>query len=85
MATPHRNTHAERAAARLDLLAATHTAFRSFDGAATGLLNAKGDYSPSLRTRSAHSEEHRRELTELADAYDAIQQKRGDSRRACRS
>ena len=68
-------------ATHLDALTLCHTAFHNF----RGLLNAAGGYSPSLRTESASSAEHRRELTDLADGYDKAQAARGDSRRAFRS
>ena len=65
----------------LDALTLCHTAFRTFQD----LLDAKGHYTPSLRTGSTNNAEHRRELAEIADAYDAAQAKRGDPRRAVRS
>jgi hypothetical protein len=68
-------------ATHLDALTLCHTAFRTFQD----LLDAKGGYTPSLRTGSTNNAEHRRELAEIADAYDAAQQRRGDARRACRS
>lgn len=68
-------------ATRLDAITLHHTAFHSFHD----LLDAQGSYCPSLRTESALHEEHRRELNELADAYDAAQAERGDARRAVRS
>ncbi len=68
-------------ATRLDAITLYHTAFRSF----RELLDAAGDYRPTLRTESAYQEHDRRELTELADAYDSAQAGRRDRRRAVRS
>jgi hypothetical protein len=68
-------------ATHLDALTLCHTAFRTFQD----LLDAKGAYTPSLRTGSTNNAEHRRELTEIADAYDSAQAARGDPRRAVRS
>jgi hypothetical protein len=58
------------------------TGFRDFDS----LLNAKGDYAPTIAMGPIH------EITDtqvirhaLADAYDAAQAQRGDPRRAFRS
>lgn len=62
-----------------DQLTAKHTAFSTMQD----LLEAKGGYFPSLRAQSADTD--REELGLLADAYDAYQAARGDSRRAHRS
>ena len=62
-----------------DQLTAKHTAFTTMQD----LLEAKGGYFPSIRTLSAKTD--RIELGRLADAYDAYQETRGDSRRAYRS
>lgn len=62
-----------------DKLTAKHTAFSTMQK----MLNAKGGYRPTLRTQSAAT--GRDELGLLADAYDAYQAARGDSRRAYRS
>jgi hypothetical protein len=64
-------TQQARLQLRADDLTAAHTAFRSF----SDLLDALGDYRPSL----SRSEP---ELRELGLLYDAAQQARGDSRRA---
>lgn len=64
-----------------DQLAAKHTAFQDMEE----LLNAKGGFFPSLRTLSARTHRERRELSRLADSYDAYQEARGDARRALRS
>jgi len=64
-----------------DQLTAKYTAFRTMQE----MLNAKGGYSPSLRTQSAATYQERIELGLLADAYDAYQGARGDPRRATRS
>lgn len=70
-----------------DQLVAKHTAFKNMDE----LLGAKGGYYPTLRTQSANDDHpqlqpsEREELGRLADAYDAYQHARGDSRRAHRS
>ena len=66
---------------RASWLTRKHTAFLSF----ADLLDALGGFYPSLRTQSADRDDDRRELTELADAYDAAQAVRGDHRRALRS
>lgn len=63
-----------------DELTAKYTAFASMQE----LLTAKGGYRPSLRCESA-SGTRGRDLTQLANAYDAYQAARGDSRRAFRS
>lgn len=63
-----------------DQLASKHTAFSSMEA----LLTAKGGYFPSLRTLTAKTSEERLELGQLADAYDAYQYARSDSRRAFR-
>lgn len=62
---------------RADHLAATHTAFESFDD----LIFAKGYYFPSLQTIGTGVENER---AELADLYDQAQEARGDRRRAFR-
>lgn len=64
---------ADRVWTRADELASRRTAFRDFDE----LLNAKGNFYPSLRTDLP-------ECKELADLYDEAQQKRNDPRRAHR-
>ena len=61
-----------------DQLTAKHTAFSTMQD----LLEAKGGYFPTLHTQSADTD--REELGRLADAYDAYQHARGDSRRAMR-
>jgi len=66
---------------RINQLTQQYTAFGSF----AGLLDALGGYIPSLHTASAHGSDTRRDLTELADAYDAAQVVRDDPRRAFRS
>jgi hypothetical protein len=71
----------ETVSPRLDLLTQQYTAFRSF----AAMLDAVGGFFPSLRTVSSSPAAECRELTELADAYDAEQAARGDSRRAFRS
>lgn len=63
-----------------DQLTAKHTAFATMQD----LLEAKGGYFPSLRCESARGPEAE-ELCRLANAYDAYQHARGDSRRAHRS
>lgn len=57
----------------IDLIVATYTAFTSLEE----LLNAKGGYFPSFDV-SKHL------IKRMADAYDAAQAARGDSRRAFR-
>lgn len=68
----------------LDDLTQSLTAWPSFDA----MLNAAGDYRPSLYVRPcnrSHAEVRRAAKTEvLADAYDAAQAARGDHRRAFR-
>lgn len=68
----------------LDNLTRDLTAWLSFDD----MLNAEGDYRPSLYVRPcsrSHAEIRRAARTEiLADAYDAAQAARGDHRRAYR-
>lgn len=59
--------------AELDTLTRTLTAFATFQD----LLDAQGGYRPSLVKRDAQT-------FALANAYDAAQSKRGDSRRAFR-
>lgn len=59
---------------RLDDLTTANSCFRSFDD----LLNAKGDYRPTIDCSDA-------DRLELADGYDAAQAKRNDPRRAFRS
>lgn len=56
---------------RADELTAAHTSFRAF----SDLLNALGDYRPSISRSDP-------ELRELGLLYDAAQQARGDRRRA---
>lgn len=62
----------------LESITRSHTAFPTF----AALLNAEGGYSPSLRVSDA---QRGSPITEIADAYDAAQQKRGDPRRAFRT
>lgn len=74
-----------------DELTRRHTAFGDFEE----LLNAP--YTPSLQVKSAYAirfflsgerlsrQERRRELRDLANAYDAAQEARGCSRRVFRS
>lgn len=64
----------QRYDARVDRLVRRHSArrFTSLRHMAT-----TPDYVPSLRAEDP-------KLTEIADAYDALQQSRGDPRRACR-
>lgn len=62
-----------------DQLAEKHTAFPNMQA----LLEAPA-YFPSLRCYSDDMEQERIELGQLADAYDAYQYTRGDSRRAFR-
>lgn len=59
--------------AELDKILQTKTAFHGVND----LLNAGGNYRPSLDVRQA-------DLVVLADAYDAMQKFRGDDRRAYR-
>jgi len=59
---------------RNDILTREHTAFPSFQA----MLDAAGGYSPTLRP-DIHPD-----LAELANAYDAAQTERGDSRRVYR-
>lgn len=77
---------------RADELARRHTAFPNFNA----LINAPGNYRPSILTQSAAACllpcgsritacRRRQELRELADIYDTAQQARGDNRRAYRS
>lgn len=66
--------------ARLDSLTAGYTGFDTFHE----MIDAEGGYFPTLRCESARQESDRTELTELANAYDAHQEARGDSRRAHR-
>lgn len=63
---------------RLDNLSVAFTAFPTF----SDLVNAGGNYRPSLGVRSCPAIAD--ELQELADAYDCFQFERGDSRRALR-
>ena len=63
----------------VDKLCRTHTAFSAFDE----LLNAAGGYRPSIYYRHLPVFDCvRSELQYLADAYDIMQELRGDSRRA---
>jgi hypothetical protein len=61
----------------LDKLTKKCSAFDYF----TDLINAKGNYWPSLKCRPAHK--HADEIA-LADAYDREQVRLGDSRRTYR-
>jgi len=63
----------------LDRITAQRTAFATFND----LLNARGNYRPSLWTNGDRPE--CRELALLADAYDAAQEARGDQRRVFRT
>ncbi len=63
----------------IDQLVAKHTAFSTMQD----MLDAQGGYRPSLRTNTAPT--WRSEIGRIADAYDAAQTVRGDSRRAHRS
>lgn len=63
-----------------DQLTTKHTAFKSMQD----LLEAKGGYFPCLRTQSGATRDLE-ELGRLADAYDAYQHARRDSRRAYRT
>ena len=57
-----------------------HTAFESMNQ----MINAKGGYRPSLRTQSTNGQEQK-ELIIIAECYNAIQEAKGDSRRAFES
>lgn len=68
----------------LDSLTTKHTAFPSF----AAMLAAEGGYRPSIYPGRFATAEEVAELRALADAYDAAQAERGDTRRAhrgCRS
>lgn len=66
---------------RLGELTRRYTAFVNF----SALVHAPGRYFPTFRCKSARSSLGRAELTELADAYDAAQEARGDKRRTHRT
>ena len=63
-----------------DQLTARYTSFTDFNE----MLNALGNYRPSLRTLSTTGREQF-DLTNLADIYDLEQKIKGDDRRAFRS
>jgi hypothetical protein len=65
----------------LDNLTRKHSAFRSFDE----LLNAKGNYRPTICTNLRGDYAGNLERNALLMAYDDHQQMRGDERRAYRA
>lgn len=73
----------------LDALTRRHTAFRSFAHLVAGGTSETGEpmetaFFPNLAPGRDSSEVERAELAALADAYDEVQAKRGDARRAAR-
>ena len=65
----------------LDKLVRKHSGFSSF----SDLIDAKGDYRPTIATARMTGTQVGLELVTIANAYDAEQQARGDERRAYRS
>lgn len=67
---------------RMDQLARKYTASTSLADLCE--LGRKNSYRPSIPCNSAKDPVERGELTELANAYDRMQEQRGDDRRAYR-
>lgn len=64
----------------INTLIRKHTAFNG----AIDITKTFSGYRPTLYTTSASTEKDRKELTVIADFYDALMERRNDSRRAFR-
>jgi hypothetical protein len=64
---------------QINRLVKKHTAFDSLAAMVCAI-----NYTPTLRTQSTKNETDKKELTQIADAYDATQALDGDKRRAFR-